>query len=87
MAGAHELCCDIDEAMEEDNGNDQLDINTVVERCNKRLVDATCSSGNLIKMSCNVGSRHQVKDEKLKPWFNHEGKTLRRNYHRAKRYY
>ena len=87
VAGVHGLCCDIDEAMKKDNGNDHLDVNTVVERCNKLLVNAAGSSGNLIKVPCNVGFRNQVKDEKFKPWFNHKGKNVRKNYHRAKNYY
>ena len=54
VAGVHGLCCDIDAVMKKDNGNDHLDVNTVAERCNKLLVDAAGSSGNLIKVSCKL---------------------------------
>ena len=47
MAGVNELCSDIDSALSMAN-NVVVDIISVVERCNKILLDAARKSGNSV---------------------------------------
>ena len=84
----NELCWVIDQALSGNcDANSGLDVNVVVEKCSKILLDAAKKSGNLTDISTHSNFRTNDSKEKFKPWFNHEYKNLRKNYHRAKHYY
>ena len=83
MAGVNELCSGTDSALSMANGA-VVDINSVVERCNKILLDAARKSGNLVETTSGEKGCSSDKTGKFKPWFNHECNYRRKGYHRAK---
>ena len=59
-----------------------IDVNILVDKCNKILYNAAEKSGNVITI---VGNNNSDRINS-KPWYNHECKMLRKEYHRSKNY-
>ena len=72
-----ELCAFMDQ-----HNNDNIDVDILVDKCNKILYNAVEKSGNVI----TIVDRNNSDWINSKPWYNHECKMLRKEYHRSKNY-
>ncbi|MEW8548127.1 MAG: reverse transcriptase family protein, partial [Candidatus Thiodiazotropha sp.] len=79
-----EVCTLMDEYkhINDDNINNLINVDTLVDKCNKILLKAAEDSGNVV----NITDRSNVGNIKRKPWYNNECKMLRKEYHRSKNY-
>ena len=64
------------------HNNDNIDVNILVDKCNKILYNAAEKSGNAI----TIVDRNNSDRINSKPWYNYECKMLRKEYHRSKNY-
>ena len=79
-----EVCALMDEYshINDDNNNNLVNVDTLVDKCNKILLKAAEDSGNIV----NIIERGFVDGVARKPWHNTECKVLRKEYHRSKNY-